>query len=116
MINIPRILVASTLGFTLLCLGFSGSASAAVYVDNLPKTTTQQELINLFSQYGKVMKVSMVEDAHTGESTGAALVHMGNFVAEDEVLKVLPNTLFNGQRIKVSKSKPRVDQFGILRP
>ncbi len=50
--------------------------SAKLYVGNLAKTTTEQEINNLFSHDGEITLVQLLRDRHTGESRGFAFVSM----------------------------------------
>jgi RNA recognition motif-containing protein len=47
-----------------------------LYVGNLPHSTTEEELRNIFEAHGAVEKVSLVTDRDTGRSRGFAFVEM----------------------------------------
>ena len=47
-----------------------------LYVGNLPHSTTESELRNLFEAHGAVEKVSIVTDRETGRARGFAFVEM----------------------------------------
>lgn len=49
-----------------------------IYVGNLSFSTTQEELENLFSQYGEVESVRIVRDRQTGRSRGFGFVEMND--------------------------------------
>src|SRR5690348_7485597 len=42
--------------------------STKLYVGSLPYSTTEQELTELFSQYGSVQSAKMITDRYTGQS------------------------------------------------
>jgi len=50
--------------------------SAKLYVGNLAKTTTEQDINHLFSQAGEITLVQLIKDKSTGESRGFAFVSM----------------------------------------
>ena len=49
-----------------------------LYVGNLPFTTTQAELEQLFGQYGTVTKAQVISDRETGRSRGFGFVEMSS--------------------------------------
>ncbi len=44
--------------------------STKIYVGNLSPHTTQEEIRNLFKQYGEVDSVDLITDRYSGESRG----------------------------------------------
>jgi RNA recognition motif-containing protein len=61
-----------------------------IYVGNLSKSTTQEELNNLFAQAGEVTSVKVINDRKSGESNGFAFVTMS---AQSEAYKAV--SMFN---------------------
>lgn len=100
----------------VLSVGFIASSSAAIYIENLPSSTTESDLKTLFSNHGKVMKVKLVKDNKTGLPKGQGFVHMGNFSMEQEAINRLNNQKVDGKKIKLSKSSSRSLADGVLRP
>ena len=49
-----------------------------LYVGNLPYNTTEDDLRNLFSQYGSIDSVAVITDRETGRSKGFGFVEFGN--------------------------------------
>ena len=49
-----------------------------LYVGNLSFKTTEEQLAQLFSEFGTVGSASIVTDRETGRSRGFAFVEMGN--------------------------------------
>jgi RNA recognition motif-containing protein len=82
--------------------------SAKIYVGNLAKTTTEEEINTLFAQAGEVSLVELVKDKATGLSKGFAFVTMAE---EGDALKAI--TMFNAyslsdHELKVNAAKPKV--------
>jgi RNA recognition motif-containing protein len=75
-----------------------------LYVGNLPFSATEEELRNLFSQYGEVQSVSIVTDRDTGRPRGFAFVEMEN---ADEAIKKLDNQPMGGRNLKVNLARER---------
>lgn len=85
-------------------------AFGAIYIDNLSNSISEQQLKVLFSEYGKVMKVSINENGHS------AYIHMGNFSMEDEAIEALHHQKINGRKVVVTKSYSRLTEQGALLP
>jgi RNA recognition motif-containing protein len=79
--------------------------SKKLYVGNLPFSSTEDDLSQLFSQYGTVDSVSIVTDRDTGRPRGFAFVEMSSG-AEDAV-QSLNETDFGGRKIIVNEARPR---------
>lgn len=78
-----------------------------IYVGNLPWQTTQDDLVQLFSPYGQVVKTQIISDRETGRSRGFGFVEMA---VENEALAAidaLNNSDYNGRPLTVNVAKPR---------
>ena len=89
----------------------SAKMDVEIYVGNLSKSTTQEELNILFAQAGEVTSVNVVKDRKSGQSNGFAFVMMS---AQSEADKAV--SLFNSYslddhylRVKLVKSRRNVD-------
>ena len=47
----------------------------SIYVGNLPWSATEEQVQNLFAEYGSVLSVKLVNDRETGRARGFAVVH-----------------------------------------
>ena len=88
---------------------------ARLYVGNLSRSTTQDELNVLFTQAGGVTATEVIKDRKSGESKGFAFITMS---AQDEAEKAI--SMFNGydlggKELKVSIAKAK-EQHGSARP
>lgn len=75
-----------------------------IYVGNLSFSTTQEELENLFSQFGEVESVRIVRDRQTGRSRGFGFVEM-NAEQGKIAIQELNGKEFGGRNILVNEAK-----------
>lgn len=80
-----------------------------IYVGNLNKSTTQEELTTLFTQAGTVSSVEVVMDKGTGTSKGFAFVSMANQEDADKAIAKFNTYDMDGNALKVNIAKPRVE-------
>ncbi|WP_027183560.1 RNA recognition motif domain-containing protein [Desulfovibrio inopinatus] len=80
--------------------------ATSIYVGNLPWSTTEDELSDLFSQHGEVISAKIITDRETGRSRGFAFVEMEKPDA-DEAINALSGVDFGGRILKVNEAQPR---------
>ncbi len=78
-----------------------------IYVGNLPYNVTEDELKELFSEFGEVTTVNIITDKFSGQSKGFGFVEMTNDSEADEAIKALDGNELKGRNIKVNQAKPR---------
>ncbi|HEX8992762.1 MAG TPA: RNA-binding protein [Anaerolineales bacterium] len=83
-----------------------------LYVGNLPYSTTEDELRNLFSQAGTVASVAVIKDRDTGQSKGFAFVEMSNQAEAEKAISMLNGHSMGQRELKVSLARPREDRGG----
>jgi RNA recognition motif-containing protein len=83
-------------------------ASKNLYVGNLPFSTTEQDLSQLFGQYGTVTKAQVIMDRETGRSRGFGFVEMSS--GTDEAIQALNGAEYQGRRLTVNEAKPREER------
>lgn len=81
-----------------------------LYVGNLPHSTTEAELRNVFEPHGAVEKVSLVTDRDTGRSRGFAFVEMTNANEADQAIAALNGTDLGGRALTINEAKPKTDR------
>jgi len=74
---------------------------AKLYVGNLSKSTTQDDLNTLFAQAGTVKSVEVVKDRKSGESKGFALVTMSTQSEADKVISMFNLHLLSGHTLNI---------------
>lgn len=78
-----------------------------IYVGNIPFKATEEELNALFSTYGEVTSVKLVNDKETGRFRGFGFVEMADQTAGQEAVEALEGYEFIGRPLKVNEAKPR---------
>ncbi|HEC98289.1 MAG TPA: RNA-binding protein [Nitrospirae bacterium] len=78
-----------------------------IYVGNLPYNVTEDELKELFSEFGEVTTVNIITDKFSGQSKGFGFVEMTNDSEAEEAIKALDGSELKGRNIKVNQAKPR---------
>src|ERR1700751_2127442 len=81
-----------------------------LYVGNLPHSTTEAELRNLFEAYGAVEKVTLVTDRDTGHSRGFGFVEMTNSGEADKAIATLNGTDLGGRALTINEARPKADR------
>jgi RNA recognition motif-containing protein len=80
--------------------------STNIYVGNLSFRTTETELENLFSQFGQVTKVNIIQDRETGRSRGFGFVEMESENA-NVAISALDGTEFGGRNLRVNLAREK---------
>lgn len=83
--------------------------SKKIYVGNLPFSATEDEVRELFAQYGTVESVSLITDRDTGQPRGFGFVEMEESGANDAI-SALDQKEFGGRNLRVNEAKPREDR------
>ena len=88
---------------------------AKLYVGNLSKSTTQDELNALFAQAGEVSAAEVIKDRKSGESKGFAFITMSAQSEADKAIGMYNEYSLSDHILKVSPAKPR-EQRGTSSP
>ena len=83
---------------------------AKLYVGNLSKSTTQEELATLFAQAGSVTSSELIKNRRSGESKGFAFITMGMQSEAEHAISMFNAYAFGGHELKVSMAKPKEQQ------
>jgi cold-inducible RNA-binding protein len=81
-----------------------------LYVGNLPHSTTESELRNLFEAHGAVEKITLVTDRETGRSRGFGFVEMTNPSEADKAAAALNGTDLGGRTLTINEAKPKAER------
>jgi RNA recognition motif-containing protein len=83
-----------------------------IYVGNLPFSTNEDELREIFSQHGEVTNASVVSDRDTGRSRGFGFVEMSDANAGNAAIAALNGFSMNGRALVVNEARPREERSG----
>ena len=78
-----------------------------LYVGNLPFTTTEIELQDMFAQAGAVTEVLLMQDKFTGKSRGFAFVTMASETDAQNAVSQLDGKQIDGRPLRVNEARPR---------
>jgi RNA recognition motif-containing protein len=81
-----------------------------LYVGNLPRSTTQDELNTLFAQAGAVVSVEVIRDRISGEPKGFAFITMGNQSDADKAISLFNAYTLGERELKVNVARPREER------
>jgi cold-inducible RNA-binding protein len=79
-----------------------------IYVGNLAKSTTQEEINTLFATAGTVSSVDLVKEKGSGISKGFAFVSMPTQVEADKAISMFNAYSLADNTLKVNIAKPKV--------
>ncbi len=78
-----------------------------IYVGNLSYQATEDDIREVFAEYGSVKRVVLPVDRETGRMRGFAFVDMVEAAHEDTAIADLDGAEWMGRQLKVNKAKPR---------
>ena len=78
-----------------------------IYVGNLSWECTQDDLLALFQEHGKVARAQVVSDRETGRSRGFGFVEMENDQEAATAIEALNGQQFRGRPLTVNEARPR---------
>jgi RNA recognition motif-containing protein len=83
-----------------------------IYVGNLSWSMTDDDLSNLFSQYGTVSSAKILKEKNTGRSKGFGFVEMEDDEAAKTAIAALNESEVQGRKLIVNESQPRPEGSG----
>ncbi len=83
-----------------------------IYVGNLPRETTEDDLRQAFEAFGQVESASVVKDKFTGESRGFGFVEMPSKAEAQAAIADMNGKEFMGRTINVNEARPRTERRG----
>ncbi|MCL4149882.1 UNVERIFIED_CONTAM: hypothetical protein GTU68_016590 [Idotea baltica] len=81
-----------------------------LYVGNLAFTASEDDLRDLFGEFGEVTNVNIIQDRETQRSRGFGFVEMES--GAEEAIAALDGTEFKDRELKVNEAKEKEDRGG----
>jgi RNA recognition motif-containing protein len=81
-----------------------------LYVGNLAKDVTEQDLREAFQVFGKLDEVSIVKDRSNGVSKGFAFVEMPDQAEAQKAIDGLAGKEVKGRSLDVNEARPKTDR------
>lgn len=82
----------------------------SIFVGNLSYDITQEDLVDVFAEYGKVQRVHIPTDRETGKKRGFAFVEMETKAQEAAAIAALDGAEWMGRELKVNQAREREDR------
>jgi RNA recognition motif-containing protein len=83
-----------------------------IYVGNLSFQAGEDDLREVFGEYGEVRRISLPTDRETGRKRGFAFVEMAEEAHEDKAISELDGAEWLGRELRVNKARPRNESGG----
>ena len=80
-----------------------------IYAGNLPYSVDENQLREIFGQYGEVQEASVIKDRFSGRSKGFGFVVMPNDSEAQAAIDALNETEISQRPIRVNQAKPRAE-------
>ena len=79
----------------------------SIYVGNLSYEVNQEDLNEVFTEYGTVKRVHIPTDRETGRVRGFAFVEMESEANEEKAIEALDGAEWMDRQLRVNKARPR---------
>ncbi|MDB9313814.1 RNA-binding protein [Spirulina sp. CS-785/01] len=79
----------------------------SIYIGNLSYSVTQDDITEVFADYGTVKRVHVPTDRETGRMRGFAFVEMDSETEEATAISELDGAEWMGRELRVNQARPR---------
>lgn len=83
-----------------------------IYVGNLSREVSEDELRKAFEAFGQVTSVNVIKDRYSGESRGFGFVEMATKTEAQAAINGLNGTSLKERTLSVSEARPRTEGGG----
>lgn len=83
-----------------------------IYVGNLSFQSTDEDLRNMFTEFGEVASVNVITDRDTGRSRGFGFVEMPDAAEGKAAAEALNGKELDGRTLTVNEARPRAPRSG----
>ena len=80
-----------------------------IYIGNLSYEVTEEDLRQLFEEFGQIESVKIIKDHYSGRSKGFGFIEMPDRAGAENAIKSLEGKEMKGRTIKVNKARSRND-------
>ena len=80
-----------------------------IYVGNLPREATEDDLRQAFEAFGQVTSAKIITDKFTGDPRGFGFVEMSNSTEAQAALTGLDGKDLKGRTLRVNEARPRTE-------
>jgi RNA recognition motif-containing protein len=81
-----------------------------LYLGNLLREVTEEDLRQLFEPFGKIDKISVIKDKFSGVSKGFGFIEMPVKEEAEAAIKALHRQPFKGQSMDITEARPREER------
>lgn len=81
-----------------------------IYAGNLSYSVTDDDLKDLFGEFGEVSRASVISDRESGRSKGFGFVEMANDDEAKQAIDSLNGKELKGRAISVNEARPRPER------
>ena len=74
-----------------------------IYVGQLPHNVNENELKELFLEFGEIVSINLIIDHYSGRPKGFGFIDMPNNSEADAAIKALNKSMLKGREIKVNQ-------------
>jgi RNA recognition motif-containing protein len=82
-----------------------------IYVGNLDFKVNENDLLEVFEEYGTVSSTKIITDKFSGRSKGFGFVTMDNDTEATKAIQELNGAKFESRELIVNEAKPRKTNF-----
>ena len=79
----------------------------SIFVGNLPFRAEQEDVIELFAQFGEVVNCALPLERDTGRKRGFAFIEMSDESVESAAIEALQGAELMGRPLRINKAEPR---------
>jgi len=87
-----------------------------IYIANISYNATEQDINDLFSEYGEVESAKIITDRVTGQSRGFGFIEMETEEDAKRAISDLNGTPFMGKELSVSEARPQQSKRDLKKP
>lgn len=83
-----------------------------IYVGNLSRDVSDEDLLKAFESFGRVESATVVKDKFTGESRGFGFVEMPSVSEARSAINGMNGKELKGRAVNVNEARPREERGG----